>query len=64
VILKLIVGEYILIDDKKHQIIELILKAPKRTIDNDEEINQLANQTHVTLSLKPEMIKFQIPLII
>ncbi len=64
VILKLIVGEYILIDDKKHQIIELILKAPKRTIDNDEEINQLANQTHVTLSLKSEMIKFQIPLII
>ncbi|MDY0195263.1 MAG: hypothetical protein WC253_02550 [Sulfurovaceae bacterium] len=64
VVLKLIVGEYILIDDKKHQIIELILKAPERTIDHDGEIKQLANQTHITSSLKSEMIKFQIPLII
>ncbi|MDD5406205.1 MAG: hypothetical protein PHE73_04585 [Sulfurovaceae bacterium] len=64
IILKLIVGEYILINDKKHQIIELILKAPKRKIDFDDEINQLANQTHITASLKPETIKFQIPLIV
>jgi hypothetical protein len=64
VILKLVVGEYILIDDKKHQMIELILKAPNRTVDYDEEINQLANQTHIASSLKLETIKFQIPLII
>jgi len=64
VVLKLIVGEYILIDDKKHQIIELILKAPKRAFDYDEEIDRLANQTHISSSLKSEIIKFQIPLII
>ena len=62
--LKLLFGEYMLIDDKKYQIIELILKSPERSIDYDIEISQLTNTTHIVSHLKPEIIKFQIPLMV
>lgn len=60
--LKLLFGEYIMINDKKYQIIELIVKAPSRNSEYDDEIMTMINQTHITSIFKYDTIKLQIPL--
>jgi hypothetical protein len=62
--LKLLFGEYIMIDDKKYQIIELILKSPSRNREYDDEMMTLINQTHINSILRYDTIRFQIPLMI
>jgi nitrogen-specific signal transduction histidine kinase len=60
--LKLLFGEYIVIDNKKYQIIELILKASNRNNAGDDDMMLLTSQTHIASILKQDSIRFQIPL--
>lgn len=62
--LKLLFGEYIMIENKKYQIIELILKALNRNSDNDNELVELLNNTYISSIIKDDLIKLQIPLMI
>lgn len=61
--LKLQIGEYIVIDTTKYQLIGLIFDAPTRTTINDNEIKEICEQTHNTMSIKHQSLKLEIPFI-
>jgi len=61
--LKLLIGEYVVVADKKDPIVQLTVEANDRYHDADEEILSLANQSHISCLLKEHTIKLEIPLI-
>jgi len=61
--LKLRIGEYIIIGDKKEHIIELKVEANGRYVNSDEEIKKIAQLNHITTILKEHSIYLQIPFI-
>ncbi len=61
--LKLLIGEHIIIADKKESIVQLSVAANGRYHDADNEIKSLASQGHISCQLKEHTIKLEIPLI-
>jgi len=61
--LKLLIGQHVIIDDKKEPIVQLSIKANGRYADIDEEIRTLASQSRINCILKEHAIKLEIPLI-
>jgi len=61
--LKLLIGEHVIIANKKEAIVQLEVKANGRYHDTDDEIRSLASQGHISCQLKEHTIKLDIPLI-
>ena len=61
--LKLLIGQHVIIDDKKEPIIQLAIEANGRYADTDDEIQTLAAQSQIKSLLKEHSIKLEIPLI-
>ena len=61
--LKLLIGEHVVIADRKESIVQLSVKANGRYNDTDNEIKSLASQGHISCQLKEHTIKLEIPLI-
>ncbi len=61
--LKLLIGQHVIIDDKKEPIIQLAIEANGRYADTDDEIQTLAAQSQIKSLLKERSIKLEIPLI-
>lgn len=61
--LKLLIGEHVVIAEKKESIVQLAVQANGRYSDTDEEIQSLADQSFIKCLLKEHMIKLEIPLI-
>jgi len=62
-ILKFLIGEHIIIANRKESIIQLSIEADSRHDDADSEIKKLADQSHISVLLKEQSIKLDIPLI-
>jgi len=63
IVLKLLVGEHVIIDGKRTPIAQLFIEANGRYSDTDAEIRALAEQCHINCSLGEHSIKLDIPLI-
>ncbi len=61
--LKLVVGEYIIIQNKQEPLVQLIVSANSRYADGDEEIKSMASHINTTCTLKEHTISLQIPFI-
>lgn len=61
--LKLLFGQFLIIDNKKEAIVELFINANGRYVDKDRDILTLAQDTQVRCFLKESSIKLEIPLI-
>jgi len=61
--LKLLIGEHIVIAEKKESIVQLSIEADKRTSKTDDEIQNLAEQSHIVILFQTQSIKLEIPLI-
>ncbi|BAF72587.1 hypothetical protein [Sulfurovum sp. NBC37-1] len=61
--LKLLIGEHVIIADKKESIVQLAIEANGRYTDADNEIRTLAEQSHIAAYLRENTIKLDIPLI-
>jgi len=61
--LKLLIGQHVIIEGEKEQIIQLSITANGRYSDTDEEIQQLAVESQIKVLLKEQSIKLEIPLI-
>ena len=61
--LKLLVGEHVIIDEKKTPIAQLAIEANGRYSDTDQEIQALSDQCHINCSLHEYSIKLEIPLV-
>ena len=61
--LKLIIGQYIIIDDKKEMIAQLRIFANTRDKDKDRHIESLASQTNTICYLGEYDVRLEIPLI-
>jgi len=61
--MKLVVGEYVIIQNKREPMVQLIVSANGRYTDGDEEIRSLASHINTTCTLKEHTISLQIPFI-
>ncbi len=61
--LKLLIGEYIIIADKKEHLVELTVKANGRYSESDEMIKEIATANHIISIFKEHTIRLQIPFI-
>ncbi|SFV52147.1 hypothetical protein MNB_SV-3-926 [hydrothermal vent metagenome] len=61
--LKLLIGQHVIIEDKKKPLIQLSIEANGRYNDTDEEIHLLAAQGQIKPLLSEHSIKLEIPLI-
>lgn len=61
--LTFLLGEYIIIDGKKEQLIQLHIKANTRFTHNDQPLHTLANKNHITCTFQPKEIYLHIPFI-
>jgi hypothetical protein len=61
--LKFLIGEYIIINEKKESLIQLTIEANSRYPDQDSDIEKLANAHHITSAFKEHSITLQIPFI-
>jgi hypothetical protein len=61
--LKLLIGQHVIIDDKKESIVQLSILANGRYADIDEEIRTLAVESQIKCLLQEHSIKLEIPLI-
>lgn len=61
--LKLVVGEYVIIQDKREHMVQLSVNANGRYAGNDEEIKTIAHHINTTCTFKENAISFQIPFI-
>jgi len=59
--LKFLVGEYVIIDDKKVGLIQLKVGANGRYNEEDRAIENLANENHISIAFKEHSITLQIP---
>jgi len=62
--LKLLIGQQVIIDNKKESIVQLSIKANGRYTDTDSEIQNLATQSQIKCLLQEYSIKLEIPLIL
>lgn len=62
--LKLIVGEYIIIQNKQEHMVQLAVTANGRYTDGDEEIKNIASHINATCALKEHAVSLQIPFIL
>lgn len=61
--LKLLIGQHVIIDDKKESIVQLSVKANGRYTDTDDDIQSLASESQIKVLLQEHAIKLEIPLI-
>ncbi len=61
--LKLIVGEYIIIQNKQEAMVQLVITANGRYADSDEKIKTIASHINASCTLKEFSISLQIPFI-
>jgi len=61
--LKLLIGQHVIIDNKKEPIVQLSIEANGRYTDTDNEIELLAAESQIKCLLKEHSIKLEIPLI-
>jgi len=61
--LKLLIGQHVIIENKKEAIVQLSIEANGRYSDADEEIRTLASQSQIKCITKEHSIKLEIPLI-
>ncbi len=61
--LRLLIGQHVIINDKKESIAGLNIRANGRYVDMDEEIRSLSGQCHIKVYLKEHSILLEIPLI-
>jgi len=61
--LKLLIGEHVMIANKKESLVQLSIEADCRNSQTDEEIKYLANQSHIAVLFQAQSIKLEIPLI-
>ncbi|MBT8347924.1 MAG: hypothetical protein HKP62_00560 [Sulfurovum sp.] len=61
--LKLLFGQHVIIEGKKVSISQLSIRANGRYADTDEEIRNLAEESHIKCILKEHSIKLEIPLV-
>jgi hypothetical protein len=63
VTLKLLIGEHMIIAGKKESVVQLSIEANERCSTSDSVLEQIADQSHVSLMLHRESVKVDIPLI-
>ena len=63
IILKIKIGETIILGEKKYPILMLMVKADKKTERRNEEIEKLALQNHITAYFQKEFVILEIPCI-
>jgi len=61
--LKLLIGQHVIIENKKISIVELSIIANGRYADTDNEIQALADKSQIKCLLKEHMIKLEVPLV-
>ena len=61
--LKLLIGEYVIIQNKKEHLLELTIKANGRYTDSDSEIKSISEQINISANLQEHTIKLQIPFV-
>ena len=61
--LKLLIGQHVIIENKKISIVELSIIANGRYADADNEIQALADKSQIKCLLKEHTIKLEVPLI-
>ncbi|MFT7823373.1 MAG: hypothetical protein ABXS92_01300 [Sulfurimonas sp.] len=61
--LKLLIGQHMIINNKKESLAGLFIHANGRYVDSDEEIRELANENQIKAILKEHAITLEIPLI-
>jgi len=61
--LKLLVGEYVIIQNRKEHIVELSISANGRYTDSDMDIKSISNEINISTNLKEHTIKLQIPFV-
>ncbi len=61
--LKLLIGQHIMIENKKRPLLQLTIEANGRYTDTDEEIRLLASKSQIKALLKEHAIKLEIPII-
>ncbi len=61
--LKLVVGEYIIIQNRREPIVQFIIAANGRHVNTDEEIKAIASHINATCTLREFTISLQIPFI-
>ena len=61
--LKLLIGQHVIIDDKKESLVQLSIRSNGRYTDTDNDIRTFASQSHIKCLLQEHTIKLEIPLI-
>jgi len=61
--LKLLIGQHVIIENKKIPIVELSIIANGRYADSDNEIRALADKSQINCLLKEHTIKLEVPLL-
>ncbi|RLA71744.1 MAG: hypothetical protein DRG30_08165 [Epsilonproteobacteria bacterium] len=61
--LKLVVGEYVIIQNKQEHIVQLFIAANGRHANSDEEIEAIASYINVSCTIKEFTVSLQIPFI-
>ena len=61
--LKFLIGQHVMIEDKKEPLIQLSIIANGRYADTDNEIRSLAEKSQIKCLLKEQSIKLEVPLI-
>lgn len=61
--LRLLIGQHIIVNNKKEAISGLTIRANGRYVDTDDEIRSLAAECHIKVYLKEHSIILEIPLI-
>lgn len=61
--LKLLIGQHVIIDNKKESIVQLSIRANGRYTDIDNDIRTFAAESHIKCLLKEHSIKLEIPAI-
>jgi len=61
--LKLLIGQYLIIDNKKESIVKISITANGRYNNHDEEIRSLATISQIKVIMKEFIIELEIPLI-
>jgi len=61
--LKLLIGQHVIIENKKEAIVQLSIEANGRYTDADEEVRTLASQSQIKCITQEYSIKLEIPLI-
>jgi hypothetical protein len=61
--LKLLVGEYVILREKREQLVQFHIEANGRYTNSDEEIRKISQHNNIAYTLKEHSISLQIPFI-